>query len=92
MVEFKLNDPIEFEGKKYDEVSMDLESLKGRDISKVKSQWAQSGKFSPFPATDMDFCAMLACLAAKLPTEFADELSARDFIGLTTEVTNFLQS
>ena len=90
MTEHVFANPVEFEGEHYDRLDMNLDSLTGRDISKVKSQWAQAGNFSPIPAADTDFCMMIACHAAGLPAEFADVLPAREYLAITQKVSNFL--
>lgn len=82
--------PFEFEGKKYEEIEMNLESLKGADISAVKKQYSAMGLFSPLPTTDSDFCALIAARQAKLPLEFFTELPAREYCLVTQKVSNFL--
>lgn len=82
--------PYEFEGKEYTEIELDLESLKGSDISAAKREWAVSGNFSPVPAADMDFCAAVAARASRQPIEFFHELPAKEFAQVTQLVSNFL--
>lgn len=80
----------EFDGKTYNEIEFDLESLKGSDISAVKKEFAAMGNYSPVPTTDSDFCAMLLARMTKQPLEFFTELPARDYCNLTQKVSNFL--
>ena len=82
--------PEKFEGQEYKSVDLDLESLTGRDMSVIKSQWATSGKFSPVPAADLDFCIMVAAKASKKPIEFFETLTARSWMKVAQEVSNFL--
>lgn len=89
-MKFVFNKPFTFEGTEYTEIDLKLDDLTGSDISKVKSQWALEGKFAPVPGADMDFCAMLACKAAGLPYEFAGALPGKEYIRLTSQVSNFL--
>lgn len=84
--------PVNFEGQEIKQILLDLEGLTGKDISRVKSAWAQAGNFSPVAASDLDFCAMVACKAAGQPYEFADALPAKDYVKLAQEVSNFLLS
>lgn len=91
-MKFTFEKPIKFEEKDYTDINLKLDSLSARDISRIKNQWATEGNFSPYPATDLDFCVMVAMAAAKLPTEFIDKMSAKDYIKLAQEVSNFLQS
>lgn len=82
--------PFEFEGKKYEEIEMNFEGLKGEDISAVKRQYSAMGLFSPLPTTDSDFCALILARQAKLPIEFFNELPAREYCLITQKVSNFL--
>lgn len=86
--EFKM--PYEFEGQTYTELEANLEALTGADVSAVKRQYSTAGNFSPMPSTDPDFCALLLAKASKQPVEFFEQLPARDFLGITQQVTNFL--
>lgn len=90
MTEHVFVQPVEFEGSSYESIEMNLDGMTGRDISKAKSQWAQAGNFSPVPATDLDFCALVACESAGLPKEFAEALPAREYLAITQKVSNFL--
>lgn len=87
-----LAEPFEFEGKKYEEIEMALESLKGSDMSSVKKQFAAQGEFSPMPAADSDYCMMIAARAAKLPIEFFYELPAPEYYAIAQAVGSFLIS
>lgn len=82
--------PYEFEGKTYDAVEFDLDSLKGSDISAAKREFTATGNFSPLPTTDYDFCAILLARMTKHPVEFFTELPAREYCALTQKVSNFL--
>lgn len=81
-----------FEGKTYDSITLDLESLSGADISAVKKQFTAGGNFSPIPATDSDFCILLAARLAKQPVEFFNALPAREYCAIAQGVSNFLLS
>lgn len=88
---FKFSRSVDFEGQQYTEINLTgLDSLTGRDMSQVKSEWALSGKFSPQPAMDMDFCVMLACRAAGINNEFANYWPAKDYAAIAARVSNFL--
>lgn len=82
--------PFEFEGKEYKDITLDLESLTGHDISAVKREWTAAGNFSAIPVTDSDFCAAVAARASKLPVEFFYALPAKEYARLTQAVSNFL--
>ena len=82
--------PYEFEGKQYKEIDIDLDTLKGSDVSAVKTQFSAAGKFAPVPTTDIDFCVMLAARVAKQPIEFFNDLPAKDYCAVAQGVSNFL--
>lgn len=82
--------PYEFEGKEYESIEFDLESLKGSDISAVKKQFAAAGNFSVLPAMDSDFCALILARVTKQPLEFFTEMPAKDYCQITQQVGNFL--
>lgn len=86
----KFKKPYVFEDKEYKEIKFDLEALKGSDIAAAKREFAATGNFSAVPAADSEFCALVLARACKLPKEFFDNLSAKDYCALTQQVTNFL--
>lgn len=83
---------FKFEDQKITEIDLDLDSLTGRDISEVKRQWAAEGNFSPMPSTDVDFCAMLAAKASKLPIDLIQSLPAKEYTKVAQAVSNFLNA
>lgn len=85
----KFDKPEEFEGQSYDSIALELDGLTGRDMSQVKSQWAKAGHFSVMPIADVDFCIMVAQKASILPLEFFESLSAKSYMKVAQEVTNF---
>lgn len=90
MADYKFNKPYNFEGKDYESISFDLESLKGSDIAAAKREFAATGNFSAVPAADSEFCALVLSRCCKQPKEFFDNLPAKDYCALTQQVTNFL--
>lgn len=82
--------PFEFDGEEFKEITLDLDSLKGRDITETQRQYTAEGNFSAVPATDPEFCKRIAALAAGQTLEFFEELPAPDFVKVTTSVQNFL--
>ena len=89
-MEYVFKKPYEFEGKTYEKLECDLDSLKGSDIAEVKRQFSKEGNFTILPATDNDFCARVLARACKLPLEFFTQMSAKDYLQVTQEVSNFL--
>lgn len=90
MEKYTFNKPYEFEGKTYNFVEFDLTTLKGSDISQAKKLFVAGGNYSPLPATDPDFCALILARITKQPVEFFTEMPARDYCALTQRVSNFL--
>ena len=82
--------PYEFEGKTYEDIDFDLTNLKGSDVSAAKKEFAAMGNYSPLPATDSDFCALLLCRLTKLPLDFFMGMPAPEYCALTQKVSNFL--
>lgn len=91
-VEVIFNNPVKFDDQEIESLELDLDSLTGRDMSQIKSQWSMAGKFSPVPATDLDFCIMVAARASKQPIEFFEQLKSREWLKVAQEVSNFLMS
>lgn len=90
MAIYTFQKPYEFEGETYESIEFDLDCLKGSDISAAKKTFANMGGFSPLPATDSDFCALILARLTKKPIEFFEELPAKDYCALTQLVSNFL--
>lgn len=92
MTKYTFDKPYEFEGKTYNEIEFDLESLKGSDIAAVKKRFSASGNYAPIPALDSEFCALILAHLVKQPIEFFSSMPARDYCNLTQQVTNFLSA
>ena len=86
----KFSSSVSFEGTEYTELDLNLDALKGIDISEAKREWAAAGNFSPVPSTDMDFCAIVAARASKQPLEMIMDLPAKEYTKLCQAVSNFL--
>lgn len=82
--------PYEFEGKTYDNIELNLEGLKGTDISAAKRQFQSLGFRSTAPVFDSDYCALVAARASKQPIEFFNGLPAPEYLEITSVVTSFL--
>lgn len=72
--------------------AMDLEALTGRDLSQIKREWVGNGGRAAFPATDLNYCALVAARAAGVKMEAVQALKAPVYIALMREVGDFLQS
>lgn len=89
-MKYEFKTPYEFDEKEYKELEIDIENIKGSDISAVKKQFVAAGNFSPVPVSDSDFCAMLLARVTKQPLEFYTEMPAKDYCAITQAVSNFL--
>lgn len=90
MKKVEFSNKYTFEGVDYDSVDLDLESLKGKDISKAKKQWQRAGNAAAAVTMDIDFCIHVATLASDQPIEFFEELPADDYNRVYGEVFSFL--
>lgn len=88
-MKYEFTKPYEFEGEKYEEIEIDLESLKGEDITAVKKQFHAMGHRSLTPIFDTDYCALVAARASKQKIEFFSEMPAKDYLVITAMVTDF---
>lgn len=90
----KLSKSIQFEGKEYKELVLDLDSLTGNDIELAESQFiAQNPQIAaqtPMKELSKGFQAIVAAKAAKVPVELIKSLSGPDYTKTTTKVQTFL--
>ena len=87
----KLAKEIDFEGKKYAELTVDLDGLIGKDLVDAE---AEASAITGRPVTDIDktYQTCVAAKAAKVPADMLFTLPARDFAKITSRVQNFLLS
>ncbi|GIP25471.1 hypothetical protein J23TS9_06010 [Paenibacillus sp. J23TS9] len=93
MEEYKLSKPIEFDGKKIEKLSLNLEGLTGQDIMICEQEFrdrCRPGEIVELIEVNKLFLAILAARAAKAPYDLFAELSAKDFCRITVEVQAFL--
>ena len=90
MIKFVFSKPVIFEDQEYKEIEFDLDSLTGEDVEAVKRDFTAAGNFTTMPSSDTTFCIMLIARAAKIPIEFFKVLSAKEYLKLSQEVSNFL--
>ena len=73
-------------------LTLKLEELTGRDTSQIKREWVANGGRASFPATDLNYCALVAARAAGVKLEAIHALPAPVYVSLMREVSDFLQS
>ncbi len=84
--------PIEFEGKKYEFLTLNFDDMTGRDVRQAKMAFDRPGRLAPVLALDTEFGAFFAARAAHVPYELMDYLSAPDYMVLAQAGVNFLVS
>lgn len=89
-MKFEFKKPYVFEGKEYKEIEVDIDALTGDDMSAAKKEYAADGNFTLIPATDWDFCILVAARATQQPLEFFKRMPAKEYCKLATGVSNFL--
>ena len=89
-MKYVFSKPYQFDGETHKEIEFDIESLKGSDIAAVKRLYQRAGGAGVLPTADMEFCVLLLNRLSKKPIEFFNELPARDYVQLTTMVSDFL--
>lgn len=87
----KLNKEIEFNGKKYNELTLDLESLTGNDLINAEESLRSKGIMTA-GASDFSriYILTVASYALKMPVEVLKGLSAKDFTRIINETLVFL--
>ena len=76
--------------KTIEEITLDLNGLKGSDIIAAERQTRALGETSPTPLFTATGQAVVAAKASGLIYDDIADLSAGDFVQVTTEVGNFL--
>lgn len=91
VIEFIFAKPVNFEGKEYKKITMNLEGLTGKDIKDVtKEMIIQGESLGGLAETNKGFLAAVAAKSSNLPLEFMDFIPGKDFSKITIEVQNFL--
>jgi hypothetical protein len=89
-----LSKTVQFEGREYKELFLDVDSLTGNDIEQAESQFiAQNPQIAAQTALkelSKGFQAILAAKATKVPVELIKALPAKDYSKITTKIQNFL--
>lgn len=87
---YYLKKPIEFEGKKYEFLTLNFEELTGMDVREAKRAFDRPDRVVPVLSMDTEFGAFFAARAAKVPYELMDRLSAPDYMAIAQSGINFL--
>ena len=87
----KLVRPVDFDGRTYMEIDLDLESLTGHDLISAERQFLANGANQSIAVKEFskEFQAYVAARAVSVPVELIFKLSAPDFSLVTLKVQNF---
>lgn len=84
------NKPVNFEGKEYSGLDLDLEGLTGKDLVTAAKEAKAIGVINPVQEFCPVYLACVAARAAKVPVEMIESLPAKDFTEVKASVQNFL--
>jgi len=89
MITIKLSKEVEFEGKKYTELSVDYDKLTGRDLMSAERE---ASVLAGRPVVDIDktYQAVLAAKAAGVISDMIVNLPAKDFVAVVGTAQDFL--
>lgn len=93
--EFLLSRPFEFEGKKYDKLILDFESLTGLDLEKAEAQYNAedpNNQITMVKEMAKGFVAIVASKAANVNVALIRALPVSDYAKITTRTTVFLMA
>jgi len=89
VIKLKLKKPLEYNGKKYEEIEYDLDGLTGDDMLVAEAEMLAGGTISPVPDLSKVYQANVFARAAKIDSAMMRKLSAKDFSNATTAVMAF---
>lgn len=88
--EYKLYKPIEFEGKKYESLDLDFDTLSGNDLAIASREATMTGEMSMFVESTKAYQAAVVARAAKVPIGLISKLHAKDYTKVTVAAYGFL--
>lgn len=86
----KLSKPFEWEGKKYEELTMDFLGLTGRDMEAIDDELRAMGVEVERPAYNRRYQRLLAARAAKAPSDMIQNLPIQDYHKIVSAAHYFL--
>lgn len=89
---YKLSQPIEYNDKKYTELHINFEKLKGKDARAISSELQAIGKTAILPSYSDEYLVRVVARASEEPigADFFDEVSMNDFNKLTAKARAFM--
>ncbi|MCE5199905.1 MAG: hypothetical protein ABFD54_15060 [Armatimonadota bacterium] len=85
-----LREPVTFEGKEIEVLSIDTGKINGRLMRRVEGILSGQGSFTVNGQFSNAYCAYCGVIAAGHPQELLDELSGPDYMEVSTLVQGFL--
>lgn len=85
-----LKKPLEYEGKKYEELKYDFERLTGDDLLTAEAEMISQGAVVPVVDLSKAYNAAVFARAANIDYSMMRKLTAKDFTIATTLVMGFL--
>lgn len=90
MTNIKLSKPILINDKEVNEITLDFESLKGRDVIKAEAEARLMGANFITPEINKTYQAVLVAKALKINAEDVLDMPIKDFTAVTMVAANFL--
>lgn len=87
---YKLTKPLDYEGKKYDELTLDFGRLTGHDALSIEEEMEKQNIYIVSPETSRAYQIRVAARAGGFPHQLSDKMSLRDFNRLANAARNFL--
>lgn len=88
--DIKLKHPISFEGKKIEQISLNLDAIDGNALIDAETQFTAAGGTAGVLFTSPRYCAIVAARAAGQPIELINQFKGPDFQAAVLAVQNFL--
>lgn len=86
----KLNTPVEIKGETVTEVTLDFDTIRGRDLADAERIARADGEVNPMINFSMRYQAALAAKLLDLKYDDVMDLPGSDFAKITLTVSNFL--
>ncbi len=89
----KLSKPVEYNGKRYEELHFDFDALTGRDCLNISAELAATGKTAIVPALSDEYLirfAARACTEDMVGSDIFDVMKSSDFLRITSRARSFL--
>lgn len=89
----KFSKPVEYNGKRYEELHFDFDALTGRDCLNISAELATLGKGTFLPAFNDEYLirfAARACTENMVGSDIFEVMKSTDFLRITSRARSFL--